>query len=73
MELGFILVKSETEKSRTKRPKLTPINQIQANLSGYFSEIRDPRVNRTKKHLLTDILVIAILYAIRLISYYISS
>ncbi len=64
MELGFAPVKSEKEKSRTKRPKLTPLDQIQANLSGYFSDIRDPRVSRTKKHLLKDILVIAVLAVI---------
>ena len=61
MGLGFAPVKSEKEKPWTKRPKLTPIDEIQNNLSSYFEEIRDPRVPRTKKHLLKDILVIAIL------------
>ena len=64
MGLGFAPVKSEKEKPRTKRPKLTPINEIQNNLSSYFSDIRDPRVSRTNKHLLKDILVIAILAVI---------
>ncbi len=64
MGLGFAPVKSEKEKPRTKRPKLTPINEIQTNLSSYFSDIRDPRVSRTLKHLLKDILVIAILAVI---------
>ena len=64
MSLGFAPVKSETEKSRAKKPKLTPINEIQTNLSSYFTELKDPRVSRTKKHLLKDILVIAILAVI---------
>ena len=64
MGLGFAPVKSEKEKPRTKKPKLTPINEIQTNLSSYFSDIRDPRVSRTLKHLLKDILVIAILAVI---------
>lgn len=64
MSLGFARVKSEKEKPRTKSAKLTPIDEIQSNLSSYFSEIKDPRANRTKKHLLKDILVIAILAVI---------
>lgn len=61
MGLGFAPVKSEKEKPRAQRPKLAPINEIQTNLSSYFADLRDPRVSRTKKHLLKDILVIAIL------------
>ena len=64
MGLGFAPVKSEKEKPLVKKTKLTPIDQIQANLSGYFTDLRDPRVSRTKKHLLKDILVIAILAVI---------
>ncbi len=64
MGKGFAPVKTEKEKSRPKRPELTPIDEIQNNLSSYFSDIKDPRVNRTKKHLLKDILVIAILAVI---------
>ncbi len=64
MGLGFAPVKLEKKKSRAKRPQLTPINEIQANLSSYFTDVKDPRVKRTKKHLLTDILVIAILAVI---------
>ena len=60
MAKGFAPVfKPEKEKLLTTRPQLTPINEIQANLLGY-QEIPDPRVPRTKKHLLKDILVIAI-------------
>lgn len=64
MGLGFAAVKSQKEKPPTKRPFITPIDEIQSNLSSYFDEIRDPRVPRTKKHLLKDILVIAILAVI---------
>ena len=64
MGLGFAPVKSEKEKPLVKKTKLTPINEIQTNLSSYFADIRDPRVSRTKKHLLQDILVIAILAVI---------
>ena len=38
MGLGFAPVKSPKEKPRTKRPKLTPIGEIQSNLSSYFAE-----------------------------------
>ena len=61
MGKGFAPVKASPEKPPAKRAKLSPISQIQANLSSYFTDIKDPRVNRTKKHLLKDILVIAIL------------
>nr|MDJ0718290.1 ISAs1 family transposase [Prochloraceae cyanobacterium] len=64
MGLGFAPVKLEKKKSRAKRPELTPIDEIQANLSSYFTDVKDPRVKRTKKHLLKDILVIAILAVI---------
>ena len=64
MALGFASTQGEPAKQSAKQTKLTPIAEIQANLSNYFSEIEDPRVNRTKKHLLTDILVIAILAVI---------
>ncbi len=61
MGKGFAPIKTPAKKPATKTAKLTPISQIQANLSSYFNEIKDPRVKRTKKHLLKDILVIAIL------------
>lgn len=64
MALGFVSAQAEQAKQSAKQVKLTPIAEIQANLSSYFSEIKDPRVTRTKKHLLQDILVIAILAVI---------
>ena len=66
MGKGFAPVKAQPEKTLAKSAKITPISQIQADLSSYFNEIKDPRVNRTKKHLLKDILVIAILAVIAL-------
>ena len=64
MGKGFALLKAQPEKPLAKSAKLTPISQIQADLSSYFHDLKDPRVNRTKKHLLKDILVIAILAVI---------
>lgn len=61
MALGFTPVAAKQVKLAAYTAKLTPIAEIQANLSHYFSEIKDPRVTRTKKHLLKDILVIATL------------
>ncbi len=52
MGKGFAPVKAQPEKTLAKSAKITPISQIQADLSSYFNEIKDPRVNRTKKHLL---------------------
>ncbi len=64
MEKGFAPVKATPRKPLTQGTKLIPIAQIQADLSNYFHDIPDPRVNRTKKHLLKDILVITILAVI---------
>ena len=64
MGKGFAPVKAKTEKPAAVGAKLTPISQIQADLSSYFTDVKDPRANRTKKHLLKDILVIAILAVI---------
>ena len=61
MGKGFGTVKAKQDKSAAQQPELTPIDQIQADLSDCFTEIKDPRVERTKKHLLKDILVISIL------------
>ncbi|MBW4458502.1 MAG: ISAs1 family transposase [Nostoc indistinguendum CM1-VF10] len=44
--------------------QVADIGSIQQSLVEHFSEIKDPRVERTKKHQLTDILVIAILAVI---------
>ena len=65
MGQGFAL--SLLDENQTKsNPQGQPmtINEIQANLSSYFADIPDPRVSRTQKHLLKDLLAIAILAVI---------
>jgi predicted transposase YbfD/YdcC len=47
-----------------KSTEIASIGTIQQSLVEHFSDIKDPRVERTKKHQLTDILVIAILAVI---------
>lgn len=53
---------------KSKQPQNPPqpisMQELQGSLSSYFDEVPDPRVNRTKRHLLKDILVIAILSTI---------
>lgn len=44
-----------------KSKEITDISSIQQSLVEHFTPIKDPRVERTKKHQLTDILVITIL------------
>ena len=56
-------LKSALQNSRHQRKpvEVADIGSVQQNLMEHFAEIKDPRVERTKKHQLTDILVIAIL------------
>jgi hypothetical protein len=65
MEKGFDRVVNEP-KSLAKPDRFQPISweHLQACLSTYFDDIPDPRVDRTKQHLLKDILVITILATI---------
>ena len=51
----------QSKEKKVKKRNLTSINEIQSSLLGYVEEVEDPRVQRTQKHKLTDILVIAIL------------
>lgn len=44
--------------------RISTIDEIQRSLSSYFAHIKDPRVARTQKHRLNEILVIAILAVI---------
>ncbi len=63
MAQGFITQPtSKSKKLNTSHS--TDLSQIQASLSHYFADIPDYRVERTKKHLLKDILIIAILAVI---------
>lgn len=55
---------AEKKAQSATKAQLPTINEVQAKLSGYFADLPDPRVSRTQKHLLKDILVIAVLAAI---------
>ncbi|ARV58016.1 ISAs1 family transposase [Nostocales cyanobacterium HT-58-2] len=64
MSEGFKTKSGDTVKNTRRQPKareIADIGSIQQSLVENFSDIKDPRVERTKKHQLTDILVIAIL------------
>jgi hypothetical protein len=52
---------NENSRRQRKLAEVADIGYIQQSLVEHFSDIKDPRVERTKKHRLTDILVIAIL------------
>lgn len=66
--LGFASeLKSQPKKLTTKKNKgtqLQSILEVHANLLTYLEDVPDPRVKRTQKHILKDILTIAILAVI---------
>ncbi len=67
MSQGFGIKSVDANKSSHPASKLTEVADIgciQQSLVQHFGDIEDPRVERTKKHQLTDILVIAILAVI---------
>jgi hypothetical protein len=51
----------QNARSQRKLKEIEDIGSIQQSLVEHFGDIKDPRVDRTKKHQLQDILVIAIL------------
>jgi len=59
-DIDLVNVKQSSHPAR-KHKVVADIKAIQNSLVKHFQGIKDPRVDRTKKHLLTDILVIAIL------------
>ena len=63
MALGFADQKQSSKKKK-KKGNIASIDEIQNHLLGYVKEIEDPRVQRSKRHLLKDILAIAILAVI---------
>ncbi|ACB52828.1 transposase [Crocosphaera subtropica ATCC 51142] len=63
MAKGFADQKQSSKKKKEKG-NIASIDEIQNNLLGYVKEIEDPRVQRSKKHLLKDVLAIAILAVI---------
>jgi hypothetical protein len=65
MEKGFDSVVNEPKSSPTiERSQPISRQDLQISLSTYFDDLPDPRVHRTKQHLLKDILVITILATI---------
>ncbi len=67
MARGFASDKSTemSAKSATlNKPQPISIEDLQTGFSTYFNDGPDPRVERTKQHLLKDILVIALLAVI---------
>jgi hypothetical protein len=67
MSRGFGSQSIEPQNSAHAVSQPTPVadmDSIQQSLIEHFGDIEDPRVERTKKHQLTDILVIAILAVI---------
>lgn len=61
MSTGF-----ENKKSKTKAPFTPSIDSkdITTKFQEYFTQVKDPRAERTRWHLLTDIITIAILAVI---------
>ena len=51
----------KSSRSQRKSKEVASIGAIQQSLVKHFGDLKDPRVERTKKHQLTDILVMAIL------------
>ncbi len=65
MEKGFAPVApTQKSKNQSNLTQAISIEHLQASLSTYFDNIPDKRVDRTKQHLLKDILVITILAVI---------
>lgn len=64
MSQGFQIQLADAKKNshaQTKKKDVPEIRDIQRSLLKHFGELKDHRVERTKKHQFTDILVIAIL------------
>jgi predicted transposase YbfD/YdcC len=65
MDKGFAPIQA-TSKSKSGLNKNQPLSmgKLQGSLSHYFDDVPDPRINRTKRHLIKDIIVIALLSTI---------
>ncbi len=60
MNQGFTpVVATPKSKQPQNPPQPISMQELQGSLSSYFDDVPDPRVNRTKHHLLKDILVMA--------------
>ena len=67
MVKGFGLKSQNQGKNKqetTKKRPIVSIKEIQESLLSYVDEIKDPRVQRSQRHKLTDILAITILAVI---------
>ena len=67
MSQGFENQSADANKSSRHHSKLAEaveINEIQQSLVEHFGDIKDPRVDRTKKHKLIDIITLVILAVI---------
>jgi hypothetical protein len=62
MSKGFAFSKPAEKSEELNKPKSISIEDLQIGFSNYFDDVPDPRVKRTKQHLLKDILVIARIY-----------
>ena len=63
MVMGFAN-QEQFSNNKNEKENMYSIDEIQNNLLGYVEEIEDPRVQRTQKHILKEILAIAILAVI---------
>jgi predicted transposase YbfD/YdcC len=67
MAQGFAsdkFTKKSAKSAPLNKPQPISIEDLQTGFSTYFNDVPDPRVDRTKQHLLKDILVIALLAVI---------
>lgn len=55
------LTEKSAKSEALNKPKPISLEDLKTSFSTYFNDVTDPRVNRTKQHLLKDILVIALL------------
>lgn len=62
MNKGFSPVVAHAKlKTLKNQPQLISMQELERGLLNYFDDVPDPRVERTKLHLLKDIIVIALL------------
>ncbi len=64
MSKGFAPSKPASNPRSLNKSKPISMEDLQAGFSNYCDDVPDPRVERTKHHLLKDILVIALLAVI---------
>ena len=64
MSKGFAPSKPAEKSEELNKAKPISIEDLQTGFSNYFDDVPDPRVERTKQHLLKDILAIALLAVI---------